>query len=177
MIRPIASRAVPRWAVLVAHIAALTPLPSAIWRVALVLGCPGGYTHNGRALIDPQGSGAPALLLLSVLSEAAALMTLGLVSSRGYRWPLAIPGIGGRPVDARAVTTASAAGAILLFILWTPLLGWWAVPHPDLTVDGSRMVGLLYLPLVAWAPLLAVVTLEYHRRHRALARGAGPGRI
>ncbi|WP_280529704.1 hypothetical protein [Actinocatenispora sera] len=32
--------------------------------------------------------------------------------------------------------------------------------------DGWLLVGLLYQPLVAWAPLLAVVTVDYWRRRR-----------
>ena len=30
------------------------------------------------------------------------------------------------------------------------------------------MVGFLYQPLVAWGPLLAAVTVSYHRRHSGL---------
>ena len=37
----------PRWAVIAAHAAALTPLPSALWRLLLVFGLPAGYTAQG----------------------------------------------------------------------------------------------------------------------------------
>ncbi|CAA9246541.1 MAG: hypothetical protein AVDCRST_MAG83-1928 [uncultured Arthrobacter sp.] len=47
----------PRWARLAAHAAALTPLPSAPWRLALVLGFSGGFTEQGLTDLDPTGSG------------------------------------------------------------------------------------------------------------------------
>lgn len=42
-----------------------------------------------------------------------------------------------------------------------------------MTRTGVTVVGILYLPLVAWGPLLAAVTVSYARRHRA-ARAAAP---
>ncbi|WP_326733931.1 hypothetical protein OG912_00145 [Streptomyces sp. NBC_00464] len=58
-------------------------------------------------------------------------------------------------------------GARLLTLVLTQFAFWWAVPHPDRTPLGSSIAGVLYLPLAAWGPLLAVVTLAHHRRHRA----------
>lgn len=57
----------------------------------------------------------------------------------------------------------------MLAVLWTPLVTWWSLPHSDLTARGSLVVGLLYLPLVAWGPLLAAVTVSYNRRRRSAA--------
>jgi hypothetical protein len=37
----------PRWARVAAHAAALTPLPSALWRLSLILGFSGGLTSRG----------------------------------------------------------------------------------------------------------------------------------
>ncbi|SFK67971.1 hypothetical protein SAMN05216275_1321, partial [Streptosporangium canum] len=55
-------------------------------------------------------------------------------------------------------------GVGVLALLWTPFLFWWTLPHPGMTVTGRLLVGFIYLPLVAWAPLLAAVTLSYQRR-------------
>lgn len=110
----------PRWATVAAHVAALTPLPSALWRLALTFGLTAGYTAEGYRERDLTGWGVPYVLMLGVVAEVAALMPLGLVQ----RWDEVVPG-------------------------WHPF------------------VGVLYLPLVVWGPLLAAVTWSYHRRRRA----------
>ena len=72
---PTAPSAPPRWARTAAHAAALTPLPSALWRLSLVLGFSGGYTEAGRVALNIDGSGWVSLVALSVVTEAAALLT------------------------------------------------------------------------------------------------------
>lgn len=54
----------------------------------------------------------------------------------------------------------------VLTVLWTPYAAWWAIRGNDMTESGLFWVGFRYLPLVAWAPLLAGVTLSYQRRSR-----------
>lgn len=159
----------PRWARAAAHAAAVTPLPSALWRLSLVLGFTGGFTERGLTDLDVAGWGWIYLVVLSVLTELAALLTLGLVQPWGDVVPRWVPHLGGRPIPTRPVVLAASAGAAILILLWTPLLLWWNTPHPDITTTGADVVGLLYLPLVAWGPLLAAVTISYARRHRAAA--------
>ncbi|MEW2356084.1 hypothetical protein [Spirillospora sp. NPDC029432] len=60
-------------------------------------------------------------------------------------------------------------------VLWTPFLTWWATPHPDMTGTGRLVVGLLYLPLVAWAPLMAAATVAYQRRRATWGKEAAKG--
>ena len=163
---PTASSAPPRWSRTAAHVAALTPLPSALWRLSLVFGFSGGYTEAGRADLNIDGAGWIYLVALSVITEAAALLTLGLVQPWGEAIPKWVPRIGGRQVPARPVVVTASVGAVLLTLLWTQLLFWWAIPHPDMTAMGANVVGWLYLPLVAWGPLLAAVTVSYSRRRR-----------
>ncbi|WP_198418765.1 hypothetical protein [Cryobacterium sp. TMT4-31] len=159
----------PRWARVAAHIAALTPLPSALWRVSLVLGFSGGFTERGLVDLDVAGWGWIYLLGLSVLTELAALLTLGLVQPWGETVPRWLPRLGGRPVPTKPVVAAALIGTVVLMALWTPLLLWWTIPHSDMTAAGATVVGILYLPLVAWGPLLAAVTVSYALRHRAAA--------
>jgi hypothetical protein len=109
---------------------------------------------------------------LSVVSELLALLTLGLVRPWGERLPQWVPILGGRDVAPLAALLPAYAGAAALTALWTPMLLWWRVPHADMTSTGAAVVGLIYLPLVAWGPLLAAVAVSDHRRCRA----AGPGR-
>ena len=154
----------PRWATVAAHLAALTPLPSGIWRLALALGFAGGYTEQGLVELDLGGWGTVYVVGLTVLTEMAALLTLGLVQSWGERVPSWVPALGGRPVPRWAAVVPAGVGAVLLLCLWTPLLWWWTLPHHEMTPTGATVVGVLYLPLVAWAPLLIAVAASYHRR-------------
>ena len=156
----------PRWATVAAHAAALTPLPAGAWRLALALGFSGGYTKQGLVELDLGGWGTAYVVGLTVLTELAALLTLGLVRPWGERLPSWLPALGGRRVRPRLAVVAAGVGAVLLLALWTPLLWWWTLPHHDMTPAGAAVVGLLYLPLVAWGPLLVAVTASYHRRHR-----------
>lgn len=156
----------PTWARRAAHLAALTPLPSALWRLALAVGLPAGYTSEGLEAMDLGPAGIAWILLLVVGTEGAALLTLGLVQPWGEVVPRWVPRLGGSPIPAHWVTRVSWAGVAILTVLWTPLLFWWSFPHDELTTVGSHVVGVLYLPLVAWAPLLAAVTIDFQRRHR-----------
>lgn len=62
------------------------------------------------------------------------------------------------------MVAGASVGIAILAVLWTPLLLWWNLPHDDMTDSGAFLVGLLYLPMVAWAPLLAALTVSYRRR-------------
>lgn len=161
----------PRWARIAAHAAALTPLPSALWRFSIVFGFSGGFTAQGLINLDVAGSGWIYLVALSVVTELAALLTLGLIQPWGEVLPRWVPFLGGRPIHPKPVIIVASLGASLLIVLWTPLLLWWNTPHPDMTAAGANIVGLLYLPLVAWGPLLAAVTISYAKRHRTPAKG------
>lgn len=157
----------PRWAVQAAHVTALLTLPTGIWRLLLAVGYPVGYTDDGYAAMDFTGWGAVYVVGISAVSEALALLTLGLVRPWGEVLPRWIPVLGGRRVHHMAAVIPAGLGAIALTLLWTPLVAWWAIPHPDMTALGNVVVGFLYLPLIAWGPLLGAVTLSYHRRRRA----------
>jgi len=163
----------PRWAIRAAHMTALVTLPTGIWRLLLATGFPAGYTDAGHTAMGFTGWGAVYVVGLSVGSEALALLTLGLVRPWGEVLPRWIPLLGGRRVRPLAAVVPAGLGAVALTVLWTPLLAWWAVPHPDMTALGDTVVGFLYLPLVAWGPLLGAVTLSYHRRRRAARPGPG----
>ncbi|MFI6581724.1 hypothetical protein [Embleya sp. NPDC050493] len=158
---PPASRRV----ILAAHAAALTPLPSAIWRFALVFGHHGGYTDEGYANMHMAGWGAPWVIFLSLSTELAALLTLGLVRPWGERPPRWVPFVGGRTMNPILVTRVAYTAVAVLVLLWAQFAFWWLVPHDDMTESGADLVGVLYLPLVLWAPLLAIVTRSYRRRH------------
>lgn len=70
-------------------------LPTALWRVALVLGYPAGYTDAGFESFETPDAKV-WMLTLSMVTELAALLTLGLVRPWGEVFP------GGYPFSAGA---------------------------------------------------------------------------
>ena len=162
----------PRWARIAAHAAAITPLPSAVWRLLLVFGFSAGFTEQGLLALNVAGWGWVHLVALSVLTELAALPTLGLVQPWGEVVPRWVPHLGGRRIPSRPVVLLASVGAAVLFALWTPLLHRWTYDHSDMTTTGVMTVGLRYLQLVAWSPLLAAVTASNAKRHRASNLGS-----
>ncbi|MEU3350900.1 hypothetical protein [Streptomyces sp. NPDC037389] len=158
----------PRWAVLAAHAAALTTVPSGLWRIALGLGLPVGYSHDVlRDSFHIPGWGIVYVIGLSVVSEALALLTLGLVRPWGEVVPRWIPVLGGRRVRPLAAVIPAALGAVALTVIWSGFPLWWTVEHrPAFSGPWRDIVGVLYQPLVLWGPLLAAVTFSYYRRHR-----------
>ncbi|MGW0882644.1 hypothetical protein [Streptomyces sp. NPDC002671] len=158
----------PRWAVRAAHAAALTTVPSGLWRIALALRLPAGYSDQVlRHDFHIPGWGVVYVIGLSVVSEAFALLTLGLVRPWGEVVPRWIPVIGGRRVHPLAAVIPAALGSLALVCLWSDLVFWWRVEEtPAMLGPWHTIVGILYQPLVLWGPLLAAVTVSYYRRHR-----------
>ncbi|MCF3183410.1 hypothetical protein IPZ70_26215 [Streptomyces polychromogenes] len=163
--------AAPRRAVRAARVTALLTLPSGIWRVSLAAGFLAGYTGAGYADAGIPGWGRVYVVALSAVSELLALLTLGLVRPWGEVVPRWVPWVGGRRPAPRVVAAVAGAGAVALTLLWTPFALWWLLPHEEMTARGALLVGFVYLPLVAWGPLLGAVTLSYRRRHRMPAAG------
>jgi hypothetical protein len=168
---------VPRWAVWTAYATALTALPSAVWRIAALIG--------GAPLmeLDPQTlAGASELekgpwwyiVTLSVVSEALAFLAVGLVAVWGEVWPRWMPWLRGRrvPVAAAVVPAALGAAALLVFpyamVMYVFGLGVDGEPT-GLVVHGWQNVvfWIAYAPLALWGPLLGVLTVHYYRRRTA----------
>jgi hypothetical protein len=159
---------VPRWAVTAAHLVPLTTLPSGLWRIPLALGFPMGMTEGGSS-VQVGGWESVYIVCLSLVAELTALLTLGLVRPWGERVPGRFPVIGGRRIPPMAVVVPAALGSLVL-------AGIWGFAFRDfLSFDGVEfthgawhaLLVACYLPLLAWAPLLAAVTWAYHRRRRA----------
>lgn len=170
----------PRWAVIAAHTAMWSVVPSAIWRTAVGVGIPLGWTqeHLDRERIP--GFGTVYVITLSVLSIAAASLTIGLIRPWGERFPRGIPVVGGRRLPIAPVVTVAVIGAVVVAVLVVQSIAHW------LSVSGfadrpvsfwSVLMLLCYLPAIAWSPLLAAVTVAYLRRRTAYrgAEVAGPG--
>jgi len=158
-------RTPPRWAVLAAHLVPLVTLPSGLWRIALVAGLPLGL-HVDGAEVTVHGWEAVYIVGLSVVCEALALLTLGLVRPWGERAPSWLPVIGGRRVAPMAATVPAALGAVALAVIWA----WAFRDFPDVGqieftgASGHLLLVVCYAPLLLWAPLLGAVTVAYYVR-------------
>ncbi|MFJ3861708.1 hypothetical protein ACIPRL_36490 [Streptomyces sp. NPDC090085] len=163
---------VPRWAVHAAHAIPLCVLPSGLWRVALVLGL-AGYDADYQWAVWER----PYVIGLSVVSEGLALLALGLVRPWGEVVPGWVPKLGGRRIPVPAVVIPSALGAALIMMLCAygvlnQIFGF--VEPLNENGEGFPTSGpaawalwTTYAPLLAWGPLLTILTVAYHRRRRA----------
>ncbi|MFC0622929.1 hypothetical protein [Kribbella deserti] len=168
---------VPRWADRLAHAIVLMTLPSGLWRIGLALGFSMGALDLQGNPVHVEGWGIPYVLGLSVLAEALALLSFGLVRPWGEVVPRWIPWLGGRRVAPYAAVIPAALGSIALMLVWgygfrnlfagieLPFANdWWA----------ALMIAC-YAPLLLWGPALAVLTWAYHRRRSAPDRAGSGG--
>lgn len=144
----------------IAHLVPLLTLPSGLWRIALVIGLPLTNAEVGGFWMRVY------IVSLSLVSEGAALLTLGLVQPWGEVAPRWIPIIGGRRVRPLAAFIPAITGAAFLTALWTWVF--WGMAGSEFYdyFNGPQavIVTLAYVPLLAWGPLLAVVAIAYVRR-------------
>jgi hypothetical protein len=165
--RPTTARPVQRWAVRVAHAAALCPLPSALWRLPLIFGVSMGMDAEFMSSMNahPFWQRAAYLLGLGVTAEGAALLTLGLVRHWGETVPRWFPLVGGRCVPPTlAIVPATLGGIAATLFGFTIALEW---PSDDIFANGwTVLMTACYLPLVLWGPLVLAVTFAYYRRRR-----------
>ncbi|MGW4891392.1 hypothetical protein ACWEQL_03875 [Kitasatospora sp. NPDC004240] len=164
----------PRWAVVAAWLTVCCTIPSCLWRLALAAGVDVGFTGSLRELY--RGLDILAyVLVLSVGSELAASLTLGLVRPWGERLPAWVPRLGGRRVPPMAAVIPAVAGAFAVTALCAALTLAPGGPlaNPEFPQGTARVVmGLCYAPMLAWGPLLLAVTLSYARRRRGEHRPA-----
>ena len=171
---------VPRWVDLAAHTVPWTAVPSAIWRIALGLGVPVGFSGELAELYRAPGWITPYVVVLSLVAESLALLTLGLVKPWGEVVPGWVPVLGGRRIPVAAAVIPAGFGAIAVTWITVSSAFLWASPlnngDPDAPHGLAEVVMVAcYAPLLAWGPLLAVVTVAYAvRRSR---RPAGSNRL
>lgn len=164
---------VPRWIRSAAHAVPLCVVPSGLWRLALGIGIPVGFTGEMAELYEAPGWITLYVIVLSVLAEGLALLTLGLIQPWGEVVPRWIPLLGGRRVPTMAAVIPAMSGAIALVFFGVVSINEFI--DPDMTpqeiqespqgVAGLVML-LCYAPLWAWGPLLAIVTVAYYLRRR-----------
>lgn len=155
---------------LAATAAALTLVPSGLWRIAVALGVPSGFAE-GDPLHAANFPGALSFYLigLSVVAELIGLLSLGLVRGWGEVLPAWVPWLGGRRIPVLAAVVPAALGATAVTLI--SVFGALTWNSPDTMGSPSAPTGtaywvmtLCYAPLLLWGPLLAVATTAYYRR-------------
>lgn len=161
-----AHRTAPRWAVQAAWATVLCTLPSFAWRVIAGFGVDVGFTGELGAMY--RGPDFLAYMwVLNVASLAAACLTLGLVRPWGERVPNWVPGLAGRRLPPLVVIVPASLGAVALTVLcaMVTLIPGGPLDNPDFPRGiAGMLMGLCYAPLLAWGPLVAVLTIAYARR-------------
>ncbi len=152
----------PVWARRAAHAIALCAVPSGLWRIAMASGVPVGYSDQVlRDVFDIPGWGVAYVVGLSVLTEAAALFPLLLVSDR---W---------RPLRPRqlAATSWVVSGVLVAVALWQLVVALTVESQTYLSSGPAQTVwALAFAPLFAIPVLMTAVTWSYARRHGARGR-------
>jgi hypothetical protein len=178
---PSTAAPVPRWVDRVAHVVPWTTLPSGLWRIALGLGVPVGFTGDLAETYHAPGWITAYAVVLTLVAESLALLTLGLVKPWGEVVPGWIPFLGGRPIPTLAAAVPAALGSVAVTWITIATAFLWSTPANNGDPDAPHGVaGLVmtacYAPLLAWGPLLAVVTVGYvvRRRGAAVGRPARP---
>ncbi|MEU8234648.1 hypothetical protein AB0C12_34090 [Actinoplanes sp. NPDC048967] len=155
-----------RTAVILARLVPLTVLPSGVWRTLLGLGFGMGFSPAALQAGDIPGWGSAWAFFLTVLTEALALLTIGLVRPWGEVVPAWVPWLGGRRIPPVAVVVPATAGGLLLIVIWTFAVGRLFVTPVEEFTGGTGWWVLLvscYLPALLWGPLLLSVTYLYYR--------------
>lgn len=166
------SRPGSRWIRAAAYAVPLCVLPSSLWRLhaVFVKGLPAGCERLTKPW-EPY-----YVASLSAVSLIAATLTVGLVRPWGEVVPAWVPVLGGRRIPVLAAVLPAAGGAVLIFAVYAyaglnAVLGFREPPDipgcPDPTHQPYAWVAVAcYAPLLAWGPLLVLVTIAYHRRRR-----------
>lgn len=150
---------VPRWAELATTAVHLAVLPSGLWRIALVAGVP------VIAEYDPTWWEPYYIVSLTLVSEALALLTYGLIRPWGEVVPDWVPFVAGRRIPPRVAVIPAALGGVALTAIFG-FAGFTAIAYGldfGSTLQNA-LVAICYAPLLAWGPLLLAITVAYWRR-------------
>ncbi|MET9465384.1 hypothetical protein ABZY44_11290 [Streptomyces sp. NPDC006544] len=156
-----------RW---IAKGAALTLLPSGLWRIGIAFGIPSGFKAGDLLHADNfPGPTSFYLIGLSIFAECVGLLSLGLVQRWGEVMPYWVPLLGGRRIPPLAAVLPAALGAAAVTLITVDGALRWdgAMAGPTAPTGAAYWVmTAAYAPLVLWGPLLAIVTVAYWRRRR-----------
>ncbi|WP_166026444.1 hypothetical protein [Streptomyces chilikensis] len=175
-------RPVPRWAMRLAYALPLLLLPSCLWRLPFALHFEMGQVHDVD--MPPYWVSIPYVLGLSVLSEAIAVLTIGLVRGWGEVAPAWIPIIGGKRIRPMAAAAPAVLGGLILTLLFTNVpIGdgrslttlYGIVDNAGYTSDAWQALATVCItPISAWGPITIALGIAYYRRRTAPSPGHRP---
>lgn len=165
-------RPVPRWALRLAKALPFVLLPHCLWRL------PFAFDYR-MGTVDPAAPAyvwwaTPYVFGLSVLTEALALLTLGLVSGWGEVFPSWVPVLRGRRVPSLAAVVPAVLGGLVLFGLFgLQPLAWFGVFDEVGFSNGwwEALYRVCVSPAMLWGPITIALAWAYHRRRRPVAQG------
>ncbi|MDJ0384070.1 hypothetical protein [Streptomyces sp. G-G2] len=161
---------VPRWVDRAAHAVPLVVLPSGLWRMAMAVGIPVGFSGQLAADWRPGWETSSYITLLTLFTEALALLTLGLVRPWGEKVPRWVPLLADRRVPPWAAAAPALLGALAVTAVTLLMFrgGWPAsAGGPEGPEGGAAWImNACYVPMLLWGPLLATVAIAYALRRR-----------
>lgn len=169
-------RPVPRWAERVAHLIPLVLLAQCVWRLPFAFGFDMG---TGTGSIGGLWVSVPYIFTLSLLTEALALLSFGLVRGWGEVVPGWVPLVGGRPLNRWVAVVPATLGGLGATALFGPFtLGALGIGFSFGEYDSAFWEFLFracVLPVGLWGPLVLALTVHYFVRRRPSAtRAASP---
>ncbi|MFI9251234.1 hypothetical protein [Streptomyces sp. NPDC053069] len=144
-------------------------MPSGLWRLAIAVGLPVGLAQSEYDRLHAPGWGSFYLVVLSLVSELLALLTLGLVQSWGETWPRWIPYLRGQRVPVVPATILAGFGALATSVYGVLFVYTSLNADMDASTWGTWLLNIVYAPLLLWGPLLGAVTVHYYRRRTAFS--------
>ncbi|MFE6397552.1 hypothetical protein [Streptomyces alboflavus] len=169
-------RPVPRWAEHVAHAIPLVLLAQCVWRLPFAFGFDMG---TGTGSIGSLWISVPYIFTLSLLTEALALLSFGLVRGWGEVVPAWVPRLGGRRLNRWVAVVPATLGGLGATALFGPFtLGALGLGVSFEEFDSGFWEFLFracVLPVGLWGPLVLALTVHYFvRRGPSAARAAIP---
>jgi hypothetical protein len=153
---------VPGWTRTVAVIAALSPVPSSLWRLPLIFGVSMGMDAEfmDSMMAHPWWQRAGYLVGLGVLADGCAFLTLGLVRWWGEVFPRWVPLLAGRPIPPAVAIVPAVAGGLGACAFGIPLVFTWS-DNVTVVNGWTALMTACYAPLALWGPAVLVVTAAY----------------
>jgi hypothetical protein len=160
-------RPVPRWALRLAKALPFVVLPHCLWRLP--------FAFDFRmGTVDPNAGPyvwwfTPYVFALSLITEALALLTLGMVSGWGEVFPRWVPFLRGRRVPPLGPLVATVLGGLVLFGLFgLQPLAWLGVVDEVGFSNGwwEALARVCIGPAMLWGPITIALGIAYYRRRR-----------
>ncbi|HLS33173.1 MAG TPA: hypothetical protein VK039_06275 [Brevibacterium sp.] len=175
---------VPRWTLVAGWASLLLPLPSILWRIAMLAGLDVGF----RDAELYRGSVEAVLYVvgLEAVQILVAVLCFGLIRPWSEVLPRWVPAVGGRTIHRLVPTAVGAVGALALWATLLPLIvalvrTWSGVAEgwtPDIGMSSGERGLLLvaYIPFFLWPIAVSVAVAGYWVRRsprRALTANTG----